>query len=132
MRHIVLLGLFVLLSSSLFGEVVELSPSQTIVDITYFDEKNVTMQISLDKFERTVQRKDRKESHHVKQAYPGLHCYGYGRLAGGAGGSGIYRRIDKKVQYQHRIHSEGYFDSTLRSRPPDQVADIAMDVVNRI
>ncbi|HHE40169.1 MAG TPA: hypothetical protein ENL10_01555, partial [Candidatus Cloacimonetes bacterium] len=58
MKHILLLGLFVLLSSSLFGDVVELSPDQALVDVTYFDEKNVTMQISLDKFERTVQQKD--------------------------------------------------------------------------
>ena len=58
MKHIVLLGLCILLSSSLFGEVLELSPDQTVVDVTHFDQNKVIMQVSLDKFERTVQQKD--------------------------------------------------------------------------
>jgi len=57
MKHMVLLGLCVLLSSSLFGEVIELSPDQTVVDVTHFDQNKVIMQITLDKFERTVQQK---------------------------------------------------------------------------
>ncbi len=56
MKHIVFIVLFILMSSSLFGEVIELSPTKTMVDVFHFDEQNVLLHISLDKFERSVQQ----------------------------------------------------------------------------
>ncbi len=58
MKHIVYIVLFILMSSSLFGEVIELSPTKTMVDVIHFDEQNVLMHISLDKFKRSIKQKN--------------------------------------------------------------------------
>jgi len=54
MKHIIFIGLFIFMSSFLFGEMIELSPTKTMVDVFHFDEQNVLLHISLDKFERSV------------------------------------------------------------------------------
>ncbi|MDP8314831.1 MAG: C25 family cysteine peptidase [Candidatus Celaenobacter antarcticus] len=56
MKFIVLLGMFILMSSTVFGEVIELSPTETMVDILNYNEKSVSMHISVGKFERTIQQ----------------------------------------------------------------------------
>ncbi|MBN2016765.1 MAG: T9SS type A sorting domain-containing protein [Candidatus Cloacimonetes bacterium] len=46
------------MSTTLVGEVIDLSPAETSVDVIQFDESKVTLHVSLDEFERTHQNKE--------------------------------------------------------------------------